>query len=264
VPEVERGGARVRYEAAGAGPPVLLGHGFLFDHRMWEHQVAGLAADHRVIALDFRGHGGSRPGPSDVHELVDDVIAVLDAERVERAAWVGLSLGGMVALRAALRFPDRVGALALLDTDAETWGFGERMRFQALGVAARAVGWRPVLPQILRVLFGATTRRERSGIVETWRPRIAEQDVASMLRVLRALRRREPLLDRLDQITQPTLIMVGDEDTATPPERSHRMHDAIRGSQLRIVSGAGHMSAIERPEEVTAVLREFLAAVPSG
>jgi pimeloyl-ACP methyl ester carboxylesterase len=83
-----------------------------------------------------------------------------------------------------------------------------------------------------------------------------------MLRVLRALRRRGPLLHRLGEVAQPTLIVVGDEDTATPPERSRRLHAGIAGSQLEIVPGAGHTSAVERPEEVTRVVRAFLDSLP--
>lgn len=105
MPKLERNGIPLSYEVSGSGPPVVLGHSFLCSGEMWTPQVGPLALGYQVINPDLRGHGNSGvvDAPFDLYDLVDDVLAVLDHLAIERAVWAGLSIGGMVALRAAPR-----------------------------------------------------------------------------------------------------------------------------------------------------------------
>lgn len=117
---VESGGIRIAFDDLGSGTPVVLCHSFLCSREMWAGQVPRLAAEYRVVNVDLRGHGesGLAREPFNLDDLVQDVLAVLDELEIPSPVWAGLSVGGMVALRAALHVPDRVRALILFDTDA--------------------------------------------------------------------------------------------------------------------------------------------------
>jgi len=123
IATVERNGATIYYEVTGSGPAIVLMHSFLCSGEMWGPQIEPLSAQYEVINIDMRGHGKSGPAetPFDLYDLVGDVVAVLDREGVDRACWAGLSIGGMIALRAALTAPDRVGALAQTPVWARSW-----------------------------------------------------------------------------------------------------------------------------------------------
>ncbi|MDX1662080.1 MAG: alpha/beta fold hydrolase, partial [Gemmatimonadota bacterium] len=216
------------------------------------------------VNADFRGHGLSGPAeePFDLHDLVDDQIAILDHLGIERAVWAGLSIGGMVAMRAALARPDRVAALALLDTDARAETRARKLRFGAMGLAARAVGIRPLLPAIVPLFFSRGTRRADPELVDEWRMRFASMHVPSMRRFLDALLARDPIVDRLGEIGVPALVVVGAEDSVTPPDLSEEIATAIPEASLVVVPHAGHLSALERPDEVTPALIDFLESLP--
>jgi len=143
------------------------------------------AALHRdpVVNIDYRGHGSSGriSAPFTLYDLAQDVLAVLDHLRVDRAVRVGLSMGGMVALRAALRAPDRVSGLILADTDAGAERPWSRLKYASLAWIVRGLGVRPVLPQIARQMFGSTTRRTRPDLVAQWVDRFAHADIPSAL-----------------------------------------------------------------------------------
>ena len=266
MPAVEGRGPRIHFEALGEGRPLVLGHSFLCSGDMWAPQVAALSRGHRVINVDARGHGRSARIEEEftLYDMVDDVVSVLDACGVERAVWAGLSVGGMVALRAALVARERVEALVLLDTDAGPETAWRRFQYGALGGVARTLGIRPVLPTVTRRMFGTTTRREKPELVAEWRRRFTEAHVPSALRMLGALRRRDDLRGRLREIGVPTLVVVGAEDSSLPPARSRVIADGIPGAKLVEIPAAGHLSTLEKPAAVTEALQEFLGSLDGG
>lgn len=264
MPTVRRAGPDIHYTVRGEGRPIVLGHSFLCSGEMWAQQVEPLAAaGYRVINVDARGHGesGRIDAGFTLYDMVEDVVAVLDRLEVRRAVWAGLSIGGMVALRAALVVPERVEALILLDTDAGPESAWKRFKYSALGRIATTVGLRPVLPQVERLMFGATTRRQRPDLVAEWRERFGGVHLPSILRMLRALQDRDDVVPRLPEIAVPALVVVGEEDVSLPPIHSRVLARGLSGSRLVEVPGAGHLSALERPEAVTAAMLEFLRAV---
>jgi len=265
VPTVDRGGSRIFFEEQGTGPCIVFGHSFLCSGAMWAAQVRGLADRARAVNVDLRGHGRSSPssGTFGLDDMVDDVLAVLDAVHADRAVWAGLSIGGMVALRAALRAPERVSGLVLADTTARAETARKRIEYGALALVVRLAGLRPVLPVVMRLMFGATTRRRRPDLVAEWRERFASAHVGSMLATLRALLDRESVGPLLGGIRAPCLVIVGEEDASLPPSHSREIASGIPGSRLVVVPGAGHLSALEQPEVVTSAMREFLGALPT-
>lgn len=253
-------GTSLYYEDRGSGPPVLLLHSFLCSGEMWRHQVEPLARECRVINLDLRGHGrsGFATEPFTLDDLVDDALAILDHLEIERAAWAGLSIGGMMALRAALEAPERVSSLLLLDTHAGAETAYKKLKYRAMALGARLIGIRPFVPAVLSLMFGSTTRHDNPDLVREWGRRFRDLHVPSVRRGVEALVRRDSLVDRLDEIHQPALVLVGEEDASLPPPCSEEIAAGLPNATLRTIPRAGHLSALERPRLVTDAMLEFL------
>ena len=242
---------------------VLLGHSFLCSGEMWAPQVAALSSSYRLINVEWPGHGRSGPVTRafSLEDLAEHIVVLFDHLKIERAVWAGLSIGGMVALRAALARPDRVDGLVLLNTTAGDDGLGAKIRFRIMGLMARLFGIGPLMPSVLSLMFGATTRRERTDLVAAWRSRFAAADVPSLLLTLDALMSRQSLLPRLPTIDMPALVMVGEEDTALPPEHSRAIAARLPRATLDIVPKTGHLSTLEQPDVVNAAMSAFLAEI---
>lgn len=260
MPRVERDGIAIHYQERGSGPPLLLGHSFLCSGAMWEPQLAPLSEAHRVVNVDLRGHGesGRVERPFTLYDLVGDMLAVLDHLGVERAIWAGLSIGGMVALRAALEAPERVAALLLLDTHAGREAPSKRLQYRVMALAARVVGLRPMAGGVRRAMFGATTLRANAALVADWTERMVASDERSMHFAMQTLWARDTVVARLDRIRVPALVLVGEEDRALPPAYSEEIHAGLPDSRLVVVPGAGHLATLEQPEAVTRAMLAFL------
>ena len=214
----------------------------------------------RVIAPQFRGFDGGdgEPMAASVDDYAGDVIDLLDALDVKQAVIGGLSMGGYVAfalLRLAARY---VQGLVLADTRSQAdtpEGIAGRTRLLQLlddkGPAA-------VAEEMIPKLLGDTTRRAKPAVVETVRSLALASPADAIAGAIRALMSRPDSTPLLATIHVPTLIVVGDEDTLTPPAASEEMHRAIAGSELVRISEAGHLSNLEQPEQFSAALAAFL------
>jgi len=260
VPIAVHQDASIHFEEQGSGRAILFAHSYLCSGAMWAAQASVLAGSYRTINVDLRGHGRSSPAAPglSVDDLVDDHLAVLDELGVERAVWAGLSLGGMIALRAALVAPERVSALILADTSAAAEPTMVSLRYRAMGLGTRLAGIDLFMRRILALMFGPTTRQQQPDLVEEWRQRLAGVHVPSTLNLMKPLFGRDSILDRLNEIRVPSLVLVGEEDRAQPPARSREIANGLPNAELVIVPEAGHLSAVEQPEVVTEVMRDFL------
>ncbi len=245
------------------GAPVLLLHGLLTSGRAWRHVVPALRRGRRVIVPDLPGHGRSAASPEDgsLDALADGVLAALDGLRIDRAALVGLSLGGLVCLHAALRAPERVAALGLVATpaSAETPESAAR-RFGTLEAMGR-IGTRPVLRGMAGWLFGRSTRRHHPEVVDAWLDEWAMADPAAICRTARAALRRPDARPRLGRVSAPTLVIVGDEDGVLPRDEGETLARGIPGATLHEMARAGHLLPLERPEALGFLLDEWLGTV---
>jgi len=263
MPFIERQRQRIFYEETGSGPAIVLGHSFLCSGEMWENQVPVLAESCRVINIDYRGHGKSSTIEKEftIYDLVDDTVAILDELQVEEAVWAGLSTGGFAALRAALTVPDRVRAIVVSDASAAAESFYPKFKYRALGLGVRIVGMRPFVPAVAPIMFGRTTLKENPTLVDEWTPTLLSMELPSLLRFLEVIVTRDPLLDRLGEIQVPALVMVGEEDRAQPIPRAQQIADGIPGARLEIIPRAGHLSALENPEDFNRHLLDFLVSL---
>lgn len=262
---LERQGQTIYYRAAGEGPAVVLLHSFLCSSAMWQTQMEALSSRYRVVAVDLRGHGGSAPagGPFDVYTLVEDVSAVLDELQIERAVWGGLSLGGMVAMRAALVAGDRVAGLILMDTHGGPERLTKKLKYRAMGLGAKWLGMPAMAGAILPLMFGRTTLGTRPDLTDTWRMQLAKLHVPSILQGLAGLMGRDDVRLRLKAVKVPTQILVGEEDIALPPKDSEELKRIISQAELHVIPAAGHLSSLEQPEKINGLMLDFLSRIQS-
>jgi 3-oxoadipate enol-lactonase len=238
---------------------VLL-HAFPLNARMWEPQLALAADGWRIVAPHLRGfdRGVTDPPASTVDDYAGDVIDLLDALHVEDAVIGGLSMGGYAAfaiLRHALRY---VRGLILADTRSQAdTPEGVEGRKRMLQLLAEK-GPPAVVDEMIPKLLGASTRASQPALVDRVRALALSSSPEAIAGAIRALMTRPDSTPLLPTIHCPTLIVVGEEDTLTPPALSEGMHRAIAGSELVIVPGAGHLSSLEQPDAFNSALARFL------
>jgi 3-oxoadipate enol-lactonase len=239
---------------------VLL-HAFPLNARMWEGQLALAGGGWRVIAPHFRGVDGGTGDPptTSIDDYAGDVIDLLDALHIDQAVIGGLSMGGYAAfaiLRLAARY---VQGLVLADTRSEgdtLEGLEGRRKMLDL---VQSKGAPAVAEEMIPKLLGETTRGSRVEVIDRVRSLILSNSSESIAGAVRALMTRPDSTPLLSKIHVPTLILVGAEDTVTPPALSEKMHGAIAGSELAVIPEAGHLANLERPDLFNAALARFLS-----
>ena len=249
---LNRDGVALFYEVHGAGPALLLSHGYSATSQMWRGQIEALSADHTLIVWDMRGHGASdSPGdPAAYSEAATlaDMAALLDAAGARQAIVGGLSLGGYMSLAFHLAHPARVRALIVVDTGPgyrndearEAWNARAARtaeRFESEGLGRLAAG-------------GPETRagahRSAEGLALAARGMLAQRDAR--------------VIDSLPTIAVPTLVVVGADD-APFLAASDYMAAKIPGARKLVISGAGHAANIDQPEAFNAAVVDFLGGV---
>jgi 3-oxoadipate enol-lactonase len=261
---VPAGDVELAVDVRGAGPALLLVHGFPFDHTVWRHQLAALSRWRR-IAPDLRGAGASTaPAAADGYSMeryADDLVAVLDALGVESAAVCGLSMGGYVLFELLRRHPERVRAVILAGTrpDADS-AEGKRNR-AALADLAEREGQDAVAERLLPRLVAPQTAATQPEVVEQVREMARRWSVPGLVGALRASRDRPDSTDTLRGVRVPTLVLVGSDDAVAPPAVARAMADLVPGAQYQIVPAAGHLAPLEQPLATTRLLADFLSAL---
>jgi pimeloyl-ACP methyl ester carboxylesterase len=258
-------GIEMAYEDVGRGTPLVLLHGFPFDRSMWRGQARGLGAACRVITPDLRGLGETPLGGGAVTmgEMAEDVAALLDESGLRTVVLGGLSMGGYVAFEFLRRFPERVRALVLADTRAQPDTDEARRTREETARRVLNEGMASVIDTMLPKLLSAATRERNPEVVERVRALMLATTPEGAAAALRAMAVRRDQRDLLPSILVPTLVIVGAEDSVTPPEDAEAMCAKIDGSRLVRIDGAGHMSNVERPEEFNRALAEFIGGLPA-
>jgi 3-oxoadipate enol-lactonase len=257
---VKSGDAEIVYRVQGEGPPLFLLHPFPVNHEFWLPVAAALATRYRVILPDLRGHGDSEvgTGPATMEKHAADIARVMDDAEVDRAPFVGVSIGGYALFEFWKRHRDRVTALGLCNTKAPADSVEARNgRLQAANEVLER-GTEPFFQSMVPRVFAKTTREMRPDLVEgalRMMRKMSPQDVAQ---VQRGMAERANSVEILKTINVPTLLVTGDEDTSTGIKEAELMRQHIARSELRVVAKAGHYSPWEQPEEVGKLLRQFL------
>ncbi|MCC7348598.1 MAG: alpha/beta fold hydrolase [Variibacter sp.] len=248
----------VRRHRGGQGPVVVMLHCLGVDHRVWDHAAASLEAYRTVLRYDFAGHHEAPlpAGPYGIEDLSDQLARVLDAENIEKAAVVGISLGGLVAQHFAATHPERTEAVVLCDTtprytDASRQGWAER------AATARTKGVTAMVDRLLDIWFTPAFVARNPPAVRYVRDCFAKVSGEGYALACEALAVADlrPLLAR---IKAPTLVVCGDEDVPDFQAAARFLAHEIAHARLVWLSPARHASPLEQPEEFAAALRTFL------
>lgn len=266
---VDVGGARLYYYATGsrgAGEPVILLHGFPTSGHLWSEVAPMMPRGHRVIVLDLLGYGRSdRPGAMavDVKAHAERVIALCDTLGINYACVVGHDVGGGVAQWLAVRYPQRVSRLCLVDSIAfDGWPTREVKLARAMLPLTRHLPptW---LLSILRsdLLRGYMDHERGARSIEHYvRPFASIEGRDAFMQHLLALdaSATTSLAPRLKDIVSPTAVVWGQHDPFLAASLGKRLHEAIPGSSLDIIAGARHFSPEEAPRQLVNVLEDLL------
>ncbi len=257
--DIEWKGQPARIREMGAGPSIVLVHGYPFDGAMWSGTARALATRFRVLKPDLPGRGETAaPSGGSVEDYADFLEAVL-AALPEPAGLAGFSMGGYVALALAKRNPARLAALALVDTRAQADDEAGRAKREEAIATVRTAGPAAIADAMMPKLL-APASLSNKDLVERVRRIIQRQKPETVEADLTALRDRPDSRAALPAIAIPTLVVVGVEDALTPPADAEAMAAAIPGARLATIPGAGHLTPMERPGAVAAALGDFFAA----
>jgi 3-oxoadipate enol-lactonase len=263
MPTTRAGDAGIAYtDTGGDGPAIALVHGFPFSSSMWEPQIEALKDQFRVIAPDLKGFGSSDapddPSAYSMGSYADELATVLRDASVDRAVLCGLSMGGYICFELWRRQRAAVDALILADTRAEAdppEGVEKRTSQQGQ-VAAEGIGG--IVDALSSgPLLSETTRADKPDVVARARA-LMDQPAAGYIGALEAMKTRPDSSGDLSSIDVPCLVIVGEQDTLTPPEVARNLHENIGGSELVVIPEAGHLSNIESPQAFNAAMLEFL------
>jgi 3-oxoadipate enol-lactonase len=246
-------------DSKGAGDAVVLVHAIGCDHRMWDALAAALAPGYRVIRVDVRGHGGSPVPrrPYSLEALADDVAHLLDGLGIRKAHWVGLSMGGMIGQAFAIRHGERLAKLVIANSTS-TYGPEGRKMWEARAKMVEDSGVAAIRDMVASRYFSDDFRATQPAIVEGVMERFTRTPKVGYLGCCDAIAALDFSKD-LGRITAPTLVIAGAADAGTPPAMSEAIARGIPGARLAVISGAAHLSAVEKPAEFNALVQDFLA-----
>lgn len=272
---IEVGGTTFGYDEAGEGPAVVLLHAAIGDRRMWDAQFASLAATNRVIRYDRRGFGETADGPGE-YAHYEDLLALLDARGIEQATLVGASMGGACALDAALAAPERVTRLVLLGSGltghtwpdhmqrdlarlvAEAFPDGRLARYANREIDVDEADVRTMADANIRYLVAGPERDvsvlppEMLSLVREMCEQVYRHDWTAPQWTERIPDTRH----RLAEITTPALVVIGTSDALGLVELSHHLAESLPNAELVELPDTGHLPSMERPDEVTALVRK--------
>lgn len=244
-------------------PVVIFIHGFPFNKTMWQAQAEALKQDYRIITFDIRGHGHSDPGRKRVtiELLANDLIFLMDKLFIEKATLCGLSMGGYIALNTITRYPERVEALVLCDTNciADTEETREK-RMKAIE-NIRKHGREKYAEESIKNLLAEKSFATQHDSVARVDGMIKNTHINTLIHTLQALAQRTETCSKLAAVNVPALLLVGEDDKVTPPDAARAMKDKLSDARLHIIKDAGHVSNLEQPEEFNKHLKDFLKSV---
>jgi pimeloyl-ACP methyl ester carboxylesterase len=263
MPVATRAGAEIHYETAGNGPPLVLLEGLGYGNWMWRNQVGTFSRNHRLVLIDNRGIAPSTPlrGPYSMDEFARDALATLDAEGIDRASFLGVSMGGLIAQSIAALAPDRVERLVLVSTSAggpealpmppSTWAELTRLIPGENGADR--------VRRTMAIAFTPEFVRERgTEFEELIRVRLGyPMDPTQLLyQAQSALTFDATSPDR--NIERSSLVIVGTEDRVLPWTNSLLLFRILRSPSLLLFRRQNHLIFLERPDEFNGAVEEFL------
>ena len=242
----------------GKGSPVLLLHGLGGDHTVWNGVIAELSKEFHVLAPDLRGHGRSPlPGGSKFtfEELEQDLSKLLETRGLTRVHLVGLSGGGLLALRLALDRPALIQSLILVGAAAQVDGH-TRAVGESWSETLRTEGYDAYIRRLAMDFFSPDWLEAHLDFADRMRESQRGRDLAPLLGWAESIRNYD-VRARLGRLQVPTLVLHGMDDRVVDPSHARYLRQAIRGAQVRLFANTGHLVPIERPSETINAIREW-------
>ncbi len=259
MPFVERGDLRVHYALTGAanGPVLILSNSLGTNFSMWDPQLRALESKLRVLRYDTRGHGQTTvtPGPYSIEQLARDVVRLLDALRVERAHFCGLSMGGMIGMWLGVHAAERLNKLVLCSAAAR---IGTTETWNARIGNVRKAGIKAIAPMVIERWYTPEFRARSPEAVAPIRRMLENASPEGYIACCAAIRDMDQR-EAISAIRVPTLVISGGKDPVTPPPEGHFLTDRIPGAQYAELQTA-HLSNLEAPAQFTSELIRFLRA----
>lgn len=261
MPTLRTSDAELFYETIGTGPDVVLLHPFPLSHNFWTSAAQQLSTRYRLILPDLRAHGDSElgDGPVTMQKLAADLAALCREERVSKAFFVGVSIGGYLLFEFWRRSREHVSALVLSNTRASAETAEGRANRLALADKVLREGTAGFIEDMLTKLTSPDTQRNRPDIVDAARRMMRQMSPQDIAAVQQGMADRADSIPTLKTIDVPALIMVGESEAKQETELMHRQ---IAGSRMQIIPRAGHYAALEQPEEFGRNLRVFFDGLP--
>jgi pimeloyl-ACP methyl ester carboxylesterase len=266
MPFMTINGRNLHYTDQGEGFPILFGHSFLWDERMWAPQLKVLSQQYRCLVVDLWDHGQSDHLHADQYtmkQLADDYWQFTQSLGLEKFAVVGLSVGGMWGVQLTLDHPEAVSALAILDTyvGAEP----EVTQKKYLAMMADMVAKKGVSEELANIIapifFSPKTGANNPQMVRALKAHLMAlpaENIPGIVTLGKMIFTRDCLLERLPEIKQPTLVIVGADDIPRTLSEAKYMADRLDNGTLAVINDAGHIANLEQPDEVTNWLSSFI------
>jgi 3-oxoadipate enol-lactonase len=249
-----------RFEGPPGAPVLTLTHPLGATLALWDDHAAVLTQRYRVLRYDVRGHGASEvpPGPYTLEQMASDLFEVLDSLGIAETHFVGVSMGGLIGMTAALGRPERIKSLVLCDTTA-CYGAAVRPMWEERLRVAESEGMSPSLVgRTMAIWFTETYRVAHHKEVERIAAMLRHTDPRGYAASIRAIGFVD-LTERIGAIRRPTLIVVGEEDPGTPPGMARVIHERIAGSELLVLPGSMHCAVVEDSDAFLGALLDFLS-----
>lgn len=264
MPHIQLNSIKLFYIKEGEGKEtIIFSHGLLWSHKMFMDQVEFLKKRYTVIAYDHRGQGQSEvnESPIDMDILTEDVFELIDKLVGHPVHFVGLSMGGFVGMRLAARYPDKVKSLILLETSANPEPVENLSKYKFLNGIVKLFGVVPMVASKVMPIMFAQSWLENPKNKDSYNIWIKElqSNRKSITKSVEAVIYRKGVEDEIRNIKCPTMVVVGDEDVATKPEKAKFIQMAIPNATLHMVPGAGHSSCIEKPDEINRLIDDWLS-----
>ncbi|MCX7308753.1 MAG: alpha/beta fold hydrolase [Afipia sp.] len=240
---------------SGDGPPLICVHGFTTTSEFWREQIETFSTDHLLIRPNLPGHGIS-PHPHEreytIEAFVSDLESLFQNLRIDKAVLVGLSMGGTIAQKFALKNPTLLRGLVLVG--ATPHGLGPDVNVENVLRSIADVGIATASQNVIEKSFGSSAPR---ALVEFAKNEVIKTPEFVARSAIKSLNESD-LRPYLKSILIPTLVIVGDEDVITPPSESKLLAKGIQGARLEIIKQAGHFPMLEQPAMFNRILRDFL------
>lgn len=263
MPFIQLKNANYYYEEHGSGEEtIVFSHGLLWSGHMFHKQVAYFKDRYRVITYDHRGQGKTEITADgyDMDTLYEDASELIEKLVGKPVIFAGLSMGGFVGMRLAARCPDLIKKLILLETTADPEPQENIGKYKTLNAIVKYIGFFPVVGSVMKIMFGQKFLNDPNRVVEKkyWTQQLKSNNRKGITKAVDGVIYRKGIADEIHKITCPTLIMVGDQDVATVPDKARKIHSLIPNSKLIVFAGGGHTSSVEEPEIYNTEIEKFI------